>query len=171
MSLMDILSISSQGMTAQRERLEAASANLANASTTRTAEGGAYRRRDVIFQATNIGEQPDSFATVFNNISSSATFQNIVYQPTLALAQTTPTLTGLQGVETKLFIGSAATGNRIYQPNHPDADSQGYVNMPDVDPIEEMTNIVSATRAFEANGTIFNTAKELARATLKLSEV
>lgn len=170
MSLMDILSISSQGMTAQRERLEAASANLANASTTRTAEGGPYRRRDVIFQATNIGEQPDSFSTVFNNISSSAGFQNIAYQPTLALSQPAPP-TGLQGVESKLFIGPAATGNRIYQPNHPDADSQGYVNMPDVDPVEEMTNIVSATRAFEANGTIFNTAKELARATLKLSEV
>ncbi|MDQ3817569.1 MAG: flagellar basal body rod protein FlgC, partial [Acidobacteriota bacterium] len=61
-------------------------------------------------------------------------------------------------------------GVRRYQPDHPDADASGYVQMPDVDPLEETVNMISAARSFEANATAFNTAKEMARASLKLGE-
>jgi flagellar basal-body rod protein FlgC len=131
-------------MTAQRERLETASANLANANTTRTAEGGPYRRRDVIFE--------------------SASFQDLSYAVDL---ESEPALTG---VRAKPFISETDNGIKRYQPNHPDADKDGYITMPDINPLEETVNILSAARAFEANATVFSTAKELARATLKLGE-
>ena len=144
MSLSNIFQISSQGMTSQRERLETASANLANANTTRTAEGGAYRRRDVIFEAAS-----------FQDLSASIDSEDE---------------SALPGVRTKLFISEAGNGIKRYQPEHPDADAAGFVTMPDINPLEETVNVLSAARAFEANATVFNTAKELMRATLKLSE-
>ena len=65
---------------------------------------------------------------------------------------------------------SIAAGVKRFDPGHPDADAQGYVTMPDVDPLEETVNMLSAARAFEANATAFNTAKEMARASLKLGD-
>ena len=167
MSLFTIFKISSQGMTAQRERLEAASSNLANANSTRTAEGGPYRRRDIVFQTAPI--EPDesvfgappadvlagtvgtpwgtSFDSVFQNARQSA-----------------------QGVASSTRLAGADQTIRRFDPSHPDADANGYVNLPDVDPLEETVNMLSAARSFEANATAYNTAKELARATLKLGE-
>ncbi|MEW6732118.1 MAG: flagellar basal body rod protein FlgC [Acidobacteriota bacterium] len=143
MSISTIFQISSQAMTAQRERLETASANLANANTTRSGDGGAYRRRDVIFEAMPIAET--------NPTSDSAT-------------------NGLQGVRATTLVATADNGEKRFLPNHPDADANGFVTMPDVNPLEEMVNIMSAARAFEANATAFSTAKEIMRASLKLSE-
>ena len=150
MSLANIFQTASQGMTAQRERLETASANLANANTTRTAEGGPYRRRDVIFETAPAATPDSPFAAQFNSFDDN--------QP-VAL-----------GVRATTVVTGADSGVKHYQPGHPDADQDGYVMMPDVDPLEETVNILSAARAFEANATAFNTAKEMARATLKLSE-
>jgi flagellar basal-body rod protein FlgC len=132
-------------MTAQRERLEAASANLANANTTRTAEGGPYRRRDVVFETATLSEGLTAFDDEHQPVS--------------------------QGVRASVYVADSDNGTRRYQPGHPDADKDGYVTMPDVNPLEEVVNIMSAARAFEANATAFNTAKEMARATLKLNEV
>jgi len=150
MSLANIFQIASQGMTAQRERLETASANLANANTTRTAEGGPYRRRDVIFETLPAANNDSPFAADFNSFDDN--------QP-MAL-----------GVRATTVVSGAANGVKHYQPGHPDADKDGYLMMPDVDPLEETVNILSAARAFEANATAFNTAKDMARASLKLSE-
>jgi flagellar basal-body rod protein FlgC len=150
MSLKSIFETSSQGMTAQRERLEAASANLANANTTRTAEGGPYRRRDVVFEATSIVNNNLSFVSEMGSMDDN--------QP------------ASQGVRVTTIINDASTGIRRYEPGHPDADSDGYITMPDVNPLEETINILSAARAFEANATAFNTAKEMARASLRLGE-
>jgi len=144
MSLSSIFEVSSQGMTAQRERLETATANLANANTTRTAEGGPYRRRDVILEATPFALPGSVFDSENQPVS--------------------------QGVRATTLISETNNGMRRYLPDHPDADGQGYVTMPDVDPLEETVNILSAARAFEANATAFNTAKEMARATGKLLE-
>jgi flagellar basal-body rod protein FlgC len=151
MSLFNIFQIASQGMTAQRERLEAASANLANSETTRTAEGGAYRRRDVVFESAQL-ERP-AFSTFDSTFDS-------------ALAQQSP----MQGVRTTTVIAESDTGARRYDPGHPDADASGYVTMPDVEPLEETINMISAARSFEANSTAFNTAKEMARASLRLGD-
>jgi flagellar basal-body rod protein FlgC len=152
MSLFTILQISSQGMTAQRERLEAASANLANAHTTRTSEGGPYRRRDVLFEAIAL-QQNNSF----------------VDEPTGSLFADTTT-GAPQGVRASSELAGTDKFIQRFDPGHPDADANGYVKLPEVDPLEETVNMISAARSFEANATAFNTAKELVRATLKLGE-
>jgi len=153
MSLFNIFQIASQGMTAQRERLETASANLANSETTRTAEGGPYRRRDVVFET---GE----FANTAPSSRFSSSFDSL-FQETGSPAQ---------GVRATTLISQSNNGVRRFEPNHPDADADGYVTMPDVDPLEETVNMMSAARSFEANSTAFNTAKEMARASLKLGD-
>lgn len=152
MSLFTIFQISSQGMTAQRERLETAAANLANSNTTRTAEGGPYRRRDVVFESVGIGDTAQNFSSSFGSV-----FQSLDAPPS-------------QGVRAGVVISDETEGVLRYQPDHPDADANGYVHMPDVDPLEETVNMISAARSFEANTTAFNTAKEMARASLKLGE-
>lgn len=145
MSLYTIFKISSQGMTAQRERLEAAAANLANANTTRTESGKPYQRRDVVFAAQELKE---AWAQTENNFSADKS----------------------QGVKSETILAPEDQYIMQFQPGHPDADANGYIKMPDVDPLEETVNMMSAARSFEANATVFNTAKELARASLNLGE-
>jgi flagellar basal-body rod protein FlgC len=150
MSLFSIFKISSQGMTAQRERLEAASANLANANTTRTADGGPYRRRDVVFSTQQINDKWSENAMqsgLFGDQNNSS-----------------------QGVSSEIVVADQNQFQMQYQPGHPDADANGYVKMPDVDPLEETVNMISAARSFEANATVFNTAKELAKVSLNLGD-
>src|ERR1044071_1518342 len=115
MSLFTIFKIANQGMTAQRERLEAASANLANANTTRTETGKPYQRRDVLFTAQNIKES----------------WQDATSQTDL-LGQKS-----LQGFKSEVVMAKEDQFVLQYQPGHPDADENGYVKMPDVDPLEE----------------------------------
>ncbi|HET6975121.1 MAG TPA: flagellar basal body rod protein FlgC [Pyrinomonadaceae bacterium] len=154
MSVFNIFKIASQGMTAQRERLEAASSNLANSETTRTAEGGPYRRRDVVFETTAM-DTPGLSALGGSSFDS-------------FLNEATPTAAGVRATTQ---ISESNNGVRRYDPGHPDADADGYVTMPDVDPLEETINMMSAARSFEANSTAFNAAKEMARASLKLGDV
>jgi flagellar basal-body rod protein FlgC len=153
MSLFNIFQIASQGMTAQRQRLEMASANLANSETTRTAEGGPYRRRDVVFETAAIGASGVApvFGSPFDSILQGA-------------GEAAP------GVRATTLVSQSNNGLRRFEPNHPDADADGYVTMPEVDPLEETVNMMSAARSFEANSTAFNTAKEMARASLKLGD-
>lgn len=139
MGLFDSMTIASQGMGAERTRLESIASNLANANTTRTAEGGPYRRRDVVLAATDLHS---GFASELDRAS--------------------------QGVEVKEIAIDQSEPIRRYEPGHPDADAAGYVQLPNVNPIEETVNMLSATRAFQANLTVFNAAKDLARATLDI---
>lgn len=158
MSLFTIFKISSQGMTAQRERLETSAANLANAHSTRTSEGGPYRRRDMVFETVAI-QQANPYAD--SSLSVSA-------QPNSLFADAQSGVP--QGVRASTELSPTDQFIRRFEPSHPDADAEGYVMLPAVDPLEETVNMISATRSFEANATAFNTAKELARATLKLGE-
>jgi flagellar basal-body rod protein FlgC len=162
MSLFNIFQISSQGMTAQRERLEAASSNLANSETTRTAEGGPYRRRDVVFESSALNREGSlsSFGSPFDSPLGSS-FASILENAG----------DNLQGVQATTLMAQSDNGARRFDPGHPDADANGYVTMPDVDPLEETVNMLSAARSFEANSTAFTTAKEMARASLKLGDV
>ncbi|MCY7345032.1 MAG: flagellar basal body rod protein FlgC [Pyrinomonadaceae bacterium] len=150
MSVFTIFKISSQGMTAQRERLEAAAANLANANSTRTANGKPYQRRDVIFSAQDLNE------TWMANASENNLFDKS------GIAS--------QGVKSEVTLADENLSVMQYQPGHPDADANGYVKMPDVDPLEETVNMMSAARSFEANATVFNVAKELARVSINLGD-
>ena len=134
-------------MTAQRERLEAASANLANANTTRTSTGMPYQRRDIVFTAQNV----------------SGSWTETAAQNGLLPAENS------QGVKSEVVLANDDFVMQ-YQPGHPDADENGYVKMPNVDPLEETVNMMSAARSFEANATVFNTAKELARVSISLGD-
>lgn len=165
MSLLNVLKISAQGMSAQRERLESSSANLANANTTRTPEGGPYRRRDTVFAAVQLEAAPDSFGP---RTEERTTFDT----PFGRSLWGDGSLNGgpLEGVQTTTELADRNQVQRRYQPGHPDADANGYVSLPEVDALEETVNLLSAARSFEANATAFNTAKELARASLKLGE-
>jgi flagellar basal-body rod protein FlgC len=161
MSLFNVFKISTQGMSAQRERLETASANLANANTTRTAGGGPYQRRDVILRAAGVDEENEDFSSVLDrNWRSWSNWPNWpdgeeVEPP---------------GVQASIQASDQSESLRNYNPGHPDAGPDGYVMLPNVDSLEETVNILSAARSFEANATAFNTAKELARASLRLGE-
>lgn len=150
MSLFTIFKIASQGMTTQRERLEAASANLANANSTRTSTGKPYQRRDVVFTTQDINEKWQSEFS-----------QNSLFDETGNKSQ---------GVKSEVILADENQYIMQYQPGHPDADANGYVKMPDVDPLEETVNMMSAARSFEANATVFNTAKELARVCINLGD-
>lgn len=139
-------------MTAQRERLEAASANLANANSTRAANGKPYQRRDVVFTAQNLTQDWQAIAS-----------QRGLLDPNSASGAS-------QGVKSEVVIAGEDQYVVQYQPGHPDADQNGYVKLPDVDPLEETVNMISAARSFEANATVFTTAKELARVSINLGD-
>ena len=142
--------IATQGMTAQRERLEAASSNLANANSTRGANGKPYQRRDIAFT-------PQDVRTEWQ---ANAERNGLLDGPgNLSL-----------GVKSEVVIAEDNPSVMQYQPGHPDADANGYVQLPDVDPLEETVNMISAARSFEANATVFNTAKELARVSINLGD-
>lgn len=151
MSLFTIFKISSQGMSAQRSRLEAAAANLANANTTRTNSGKPYQRRDVIFEAKEIEE------SWRKNAISKGIFKASDENPAI-------------GVESRVELAKEDDFKLQYQPGHPDADENGYIKLPAVEPLEETVNMMSAARSFEANATVFNTAKELAKVSINLGD-
>lgn len=160
MSLFNVYKIATQGMTAQRERLEACASNLANANTTRTPAGGPYRRRDTIFEANPVEQPGTGFNAIFER--SSSLFED-AWPGDQPDGQP-------RGVQVTTRLADATEVVRRYQPNHPDADANGIVLLPEVDPLEETVNILSAARSFEANATAFNTAKELSRASLRLGD-
>ena len=137
-------------MSAQRQRLEAAAANLANANSTRTETGKPYQRRDVVFTSQQLNEKWQS------DFSRSSLLDEKD--------------SNLQGVKSEVVLADENAYQMQYQPGHPDADANGYVKLPDVDPLEETVNMMSAARSFEANGTVFNTAKELARISINLGD-
>ena len=144
MSLLSALDISAMGLTAQRRRIEVISSNLANANTTRTAEGGPYRRKDLVFEST-----PPSSA-----------FSSALVAEMENEAQ--------RGVDVIGIYEDESPFVRRYEPAHPDADAQGYVLLPNVSPVEEMVNLLSATRSFEANAQSINAIKEIAQKSLEI---
>ena len=144
MGLLSAIDISASGLNAQRRRLEVISSNLANANTTRTAEGGPYRRKDLVFEAAPVNE---SFCT---NLDSAMENR------------------GQSGVEVTAIYEDETPFIKKYDPSHPDADTEGFVLMPNVNPIEEMVNMISATRSFEASVQSINTIKDIARKSLEI---
>lgn len=135
--------VSSSGLSAQRMRMNTISSNIANVNTTRTPEGGPYRRKDVVFEAI-----PD--ARNFGEILTSQPDRNI------RRVQVTDVL-----VDRKAPILK-------YEPDHPDANEQGYVAYPNVNLMEEMTNMIQATRAYEANVSSMQASKDMALSALEI---
>jgi flagellar basal-body rod protein FlgC len=143
MDLLTSLKISSSGLSAQRKRMEAISSNIANAQTTRTPEGGPYRKKEVVF-----GSEParDSFAEILEGELDEK-------------AQT---------VHATEVINSNKPPILKYEPNHPDANKEGYVAYPDINVMVEMADMIEAQRSYEANITAINTTKAMASKTLEI---
>jgi flagellar basal-body rod protein FlgC len=146
MDLYKILTLSGAGMHAQRDRMSVVSGNLVNSETTRTPEGGPYKRRDVIFEAVPL---EDDFSTLM----------------TVGLTQRP---SGVLAVEIAGVRESTKAPRKVYDPSHPDADNQGYVAYPDINVMEEMADLMSAVRSYEANLAVFNATKGLVRRLLEL---
>jgi flagellar basal-body rod protein FlgC len=142
MSLMTAIEVSASGLSAQRKRLEVLVSNLVNANSTQAAGMEPYRRKDVVFAATS--PEP-AFGTALNEA-----------------------LLNVQGVEIAGVVTDKSEPIRRYEPGHPHADKEGYVMYPNINPMEEMVNMLSATRSYEANLQAANTAKEMAVKTLEI---
>ena len=140
MSLFSVLSISASGMAAQRSRAEVIAENLANADTTRTPDGGPYRRRDVVLESQSTGSP---FAGM--------------------LSEQMGTGVGVSGV-----LVDEADPIRRYSPGHPDADKDGYVAMPRINPTEEMVDLMGASRGYQANVAAFSAAKDMIHRSIDL---
>ncbi|MCI9271735.1 MAG: flagellar basal body rod protein FlgC [Dorea sp.] len=148
MSFLSSFDISASGLTAERQRLDIAAENLSNTNTTRTESGGPYRRKMVVLQ-----EVPSTtFRTKFNNL----------------LNRSTSAAKG--GVKVTEIVEDQRDLNPVYDPDHPDADENGYVMKPNVDPVKETIDGMSATRSYEANITAFNAMKLMAQKALEIGK-
>ena len=143
MSLFALLSVSASGMAAQRSRAETLVENLANAETTRTPEGGPYRRKDVVFESR---PTVSAFSSVF--------------QETLG--------PHVQGVGVRETVIDQREPEKRYLPGHPDADAGGYVAFPRINPAEDMVDLMSASRGFQANVSAMTAIKEMIQRSLDL---
>ena len=143
MSLLSSLSVSASGMSAQRERAEVLVENIANADTTRTAEGGPYRRRDVIFQSDAVSSP---FSSVFqSHLDSQA-----------------------KGVSVSDIVVDDSEPERRYMPGHPDADKDGYVAMPRVNAAQDMVDLLGASRSYQANVSAISAIKDMVQKSIDL---
>ena len=136
--------VSSSGMAAQRMRLNTISSNLANINTTRTPEGGPYRRKDVIFESM---PEVKNFGEILSVNSPQSQIQRVQVSDIIS--------------DTKAPILK-------YEPENPDANEEGYVAYPNINLMEEMTNMIQATRAYEANVSALNASKDMALSALEI---
>ncbi len=139
MSLMTAIAVSASGLTAQRRRLEVLVSNMVNANTTRPAGMEPFRRKDVVFTT---ARPETSFGAAFDD--------------------------AIQGVEISGVVMDRSEPKKHYEPGHPHADAEGYVTYPNVNTMEEMVNVLSATRTYEANLQAVSAAKEMADKTLEI---
>jgi flagellar basal-body rod protein FlgC len=147
MGLFDAIDSAGSGLSAERLRMDVTSENLANAQTTKGANGQPYRRKEVVLQqAGSMG----SFGSVL----------------TAAMGKGGAAVT--HGVQVAGIVEDATALKRIYDPGHPDADKNGYVTMPNVNTVTEMTDLISSSRAYEANVTAMQTAKQMFSKTLDI---
>ena len=152
--------ISSKGMGIQKKQMELITENIANTSTTKTDEGGPYKRRfiSVEFEKENLSKK-----TSFNNIS--------VGFKSSRKDHFTPIEIENYKEDSNFKVDEkvdSSEGELVYMPDHPDADEEGYVQMPNVNIVTEMVDMINASRSFEANLTAFNAAKQMAKDSLEI---
>ncbi|MBQ8699199.1 MAG: flagellar basal body rod protein FlgC [Schwartzia sp.] len=152
MSMFGGIDTSASGLTAERLRMDVISNNLANANTTRTPEGGAYHRRYVVFQPREYDEQKG-----FGFFMAHA-----------LRAKNSRTRERGNGVRAVRIEEDRSQGPLVYDPGHPDANAEGYVERPNVNAVAEMVDLITASRAYEANVTAINAAKAMANQALDI---
>lgn len=142
MDIFKTMDVVGSALSAERSRLNAIASNVANANTLRGADGGPYKRKDVILESV---EKQEEFGEVLDSKASSHT-----------------------EVKVAEVIEDQSGGRAVYKPEHPDADAEGYVYYPNVNPVEEMANMVSADRSFQTNVNVFQTTKQMALKALEI---
>lgn len=146
MSFFNSINISATGLTAERLRMDLISENITNANTTRTPSGGPYRRKVAVFRS----QEANSFEMILNQAKGAGMIG--------------------RGVEVAGIAEDQSAFKKEYNPNHPDADAEGYVSLPNVEVVNEMINMISASRAYEANVTSINTIKSMAMKALEIGK-
>lgn len=145
MGMFTAFDINATGMTAERYRMDIIAQNVANTNTTRTQDGTPYRRKVVVFQEKN----------------SQTPFRQVLNKERDRYSGSGVKVVGVyEDNETEM--------NMVYDPSHPDADENGYVTYPNVNTITEMTNLIDASRSYEANATAFNASKSIATTGLNM---
>ena len=152
---------SGYGLSAQRFRMNVISSNIANANTTRTAEGGPYRRREVIFKATDFDKLLNEQINKDNNFLK---YENPLNDPS-SPEEAKP---AIQSVVVDKVVRDDKDFRMKYDPSHPDANAEGYVAYPNVNPVIEMADLIEATRAYQANVSAFTSAKTIAQSAIDL---
>ena len=142
MDFLTALNVSGSALSAERVRVNLASSNLANAETTRDANGNVYRRLDPVFESFPIGDARDI----------------------------APEATGPMGVRVARVVADNGPGRKVYSPGHPDADADGFVTFPNVNPVHEVVNLMSASRAYDANAVAVETLKQMAARGLEITK-
>jgi flagellar basal-body rod protein FlgC len=142
MNLFGMLAVSGSAMSAERARAEVVSANMANSETTRTPQGGAYRRQLIVFRSRTTPRFPLLLA-------------RMIRQPE-------------GGVQVDRVVADSTALPRRYEPGHPDADADGYVTYPNVNPVLEMTDLLSAVRAYQLNAAAVQAAKNMLQQSLQI---
>ncbi|MBN1128921.1 MAG: flagellar basal body rod protein FlgC [Chitinispirillaceae bacterium] len=159
------LNISASGMRAERIRQTAIASNLANAETTRTDEGGPYRRQFAVFEAQS-DRRDVRLLNKEKGLEGVATDRNHLPIPPSNFPRDERFFGN--GVEVAEIREDSRPPRLVYDPAHPDADEKGYVAMPNVNVVQEMTDMIAATRAYEANVTAFNATKNMMMQALQL---
>ncbi|ADN90716.1 flagellar basal body rod protein FlgC [Campylobacter jejuni] len=161
MAYLSDFDISGYGLSAQRFRMNVISSNIANANTTRTAEGGPYRRREVIFKATDFDKLLNEQINKDNNFLK---YENPLNDPS-SPEEAKP---AIQSVVVDKVVRDDKDFRMKYDPSHPDANAEGYVAYPNVNPVIEMADLIEATRAYQANVSAFTSAKTIAQSAVDL---
>ena len=149
MGFFDGYNVATSGMSAQRARINVVSSNIANAQTTHTKDGGPYKKQDIVFEEIMIDTK--------NKLSKS-----------VSTNQEELSLTSLRGVGVKEIIDSKDEFIMKYEPGHPDANDDGYVAYPNINPVVEMVTLMEATRSYEANVASFKSQKDMDTKTLDI---
>jgi flagellar basal-body rod protein FlgC len=161
MAYLSSFDISSYGLSAQRFRMEVISSNIANANTTRTSEGGPYQRKDVVFKAIDFNKTLNAKIAGDTNMLEN---ENPLDEPFLQ-QNANP---AIMSVAVDKVVRDESEFRYKYEPSHPDANAEGYVAYPNVNPVIEMSNLVEATRAYQANVSAFQSAKSIAQSAIDI---
>ena len=153
MAFLNTINIVGSGLTAQQLRLDIVAENVTNSQTTRTENGGgAYRRKIVVFEA----------------VSGRNTFRDVMARAATKAVSNTASLPNAGGVRVTQILEDDAPMKIVYDPTHPDADEDGYLEMPNVDMVKEIADAMAASRAFASNVTAFNTLKSVISSGLEI---
>jgi flagellar basal-body rod protein FlgC len=161
--ILNAIEIASQGLSVQRARMNVVAENIANAETVETEQGGPYRRQRVIVKADKRG---DAFSTLMreSSLRLSRTSERHIRAKPLRLRERAEDTS----VTMKTVTDPESSFRLVYDPSHPQADEQGYVKMPDVEIVNEMVDMMAASRAYEANTIVIASAKQMAKNALDI---